>query len=296
MGRIFYYLRLKYIAMKKILFSFVLLFALNNYFSQITKFGEMNSWAGGINLTKFTQYGYKYWVLDVPGFKINIYNTNLSLYKVINIPVPANTATNSYQVHYLSDMLFDTDNKIEYFVRVGINNPHIPKVYIFNETGSTLFYSDSTFISSSWNDIFQNSYTLFYDGSKAVLKLAKGISGLSTSNRTLFYALPGTIPCIECSSTGTTVGRPEYQNSNPEPTFYPNPVTDQLKLKYTLPKDFKTAEIKIQDLQGKQLDSFKVTSDFEFIYLPSNYNNGLYLYSLIVDGQLIKTEKIILDK
>jgi len=44
------------------------------------------------------------------------------------------------------------------------------------------------------------------------------------------------------------------------------------------------------------LEEFKITSTFDFIYLPSNYNNGLYFYSLIVDEKLIKTEKIILNK
>lgn len=282
--------------MKKTLFSILLLLTANNCFSQITQLGQMNTSASGINLVKFTQNGYKYWVLDASGFKINIYNTNLSLFKVINIPLPANTPTNNYQVHFMSDKLFDTDNLIEYFVRVGFINPYIPKVYIFNETGSTLLFSDSTYFSSSWTDIFQNSYPLFYDGSKTVLKLAKGSSTSGASNRTVFYALPGTIPCVECSSTGTTVGRPEYTENKTEPLFYPNPASDLLKLRYTLPKDYQKAFIRVTDLQGRLVEEFAVTNDFDSIYLPKEFNTGLYLYSVVVDGVVIKTEKVILTR
>ena len=113
---------------------------------------------------------------------------------------------------------------------------------------------------------------------------------------TLFYSLPGSIPCVQCSSTGTTVGRPSYNNPNPDPIFYPNPATSSVKLKYQLPKDYKSAIIKVQDLQGRLVEEYKVTNDFDLIYIPSEFNNGLYFYSLIVDGKLIKTEKIILSK
>jgi hypothetical protein len=63
-----------------------------------------------------------------------------------------------------------------------------------------------------------------------------------------------------------------------------------------LPKGYKTAEINIYDLQGKLIENFKVTDTFDFIYLPSDYNNGMYLYTLMVDGKAIKTEKVILNK
>jgi tricorn protease-like protein len=69
-----------------------------------------------------------------------------------------------------------------------------------------------------------------------------------------------------------------------------------LKLRYSLPKDYKEAEIRIFDMKGSLIETYKITDTFDFIYLPTSYNNGMYLYSLVVDGIVAKTEKVILAK
>lgn len=116
------------------------------------------------------------------------------------------------------------------------------------------------------------------------------------------YTLPGTVACVPCGPPPTTTAITTGAKSElpaketDEPMFYPNPANDQVKLKYELPKDCKTASIKIQDVQGKLIAEFKVDDTFDFIYLPSAYNSGLYFYSLVIDGKVIKTKKIIINK
>lgn len=289
--------------MKKIQTTFVILICtiLSSY-AQITFDGAITvanpSLSRVLSLIKFNSLGYKYVLEDISQKTLKIYDLNLNLYTTINIPAVATGS--AYSVTYISDNLFDLNNDIEYVVTKHMSGGNISKVFVFKDNGTQIFYRDSAALSGNGvSDAFYNYNGIFFNGTSAKMKIAR-ISSTVTASKPVkweLYTLPGVLPCIQCSATGTVLGKSELSgNSLSEATFYPNPVTDQLKLKYTLPKDFKTAEIKIQDLQGKQLDSFKVTSDFEFIYLPSNYNNGLYLYSLIVDGQLIKTEKIILDK
>jgi hypothetical protein len=136
---------------------------------------------------------------------------------------------------------------------------------------------------------------IFTDGAitKMVLKIGAG----PNITKHEVYTLPGTIPCRGCvNGTVTGLAQNPISTDPVNATFYPNPVTENLKLSYKLPKDCKLAQIKIHDLQGKLVEDFKVTDAFDVIYLPSNYNNGLYLYSLIVDGKIIKTEKVLLNK
>jgi hypothetical protein len=130
-------------------------------------------------------------------------------------------------------------------------------------------------------------------GTGAKLKLGIGSPALYHE----VYALPGSIPCTECvdGSMGVAGISSLSNNTTEVARFFPNPANEQLKLNYTLPSDAKKAEIKIYDMQGKLLEQMNITNDFDFIYLPSNYNSGLYLYSLIIDDKVVKTEKIILS-
>ncbi|MES2679617.1 MAG: T9SS type A sorting domain-containing protein [Bacteroidota bacterium] len=255
--------------------------------------------ASGILLDKLHVSGYKYVRVSIPNLKIELYNINHSLFKTISIP-PQTSQIQS--VNYVSENLFDTDNLTEYAITTYTYAPGQPssglyKFYIFKENGTQLFFRDSASISLSNSNIFSNVDGIYFDGQNTKMRLQIYGPNFPSQIKTEIYTLAGSIPCSECSSTGTVSGISSPGNPGQNnPVFYPNPVTDQLKLKYELPKDYKTADIRIHDLQGKLIETFKVTDTFDFIYLPSDYNNGLYLYSLNVDGKTVKTEKIILNK
>ena len=278
---------------KKILLPFILSFLLiTSLRSQISIDQTYNGTY--FSIVKFSSAGYKYVVDDHTARTLKIFNTNNTLLTTINIPsqIPAN-----YFVYNLSDNLFDLNNDFEYVVMTQASSSP-SKVYVFKDNGTQMFFLDSAYFDSgnlNGNSVL-NQVSIFNNGTGAKMKLGRFSTFPGSISKWTVYSLPGTIPCIQCSATGTTVGRPEYQNNNSEPVFYPNPANDQLKLKYELPKDYKTAYVKVQDMQGKEIETFRVTNDFNFIYLPKDYNNGLYIYSLIVDDKVIKREKIILSK
>ena len=264
--------------------------------SQITfsnRYSATNTgFSSGPVLNKFALSGYKYVWFNNSTKTILIYNPNHSLYKSITVP---NTTMTNGNVSYITETLFDNDNQIEYVYAggtgTGIN--YMPKVYIYKENGTQVFFRDSAQMQSSttFNQAVNNYEPIFFDGSKTVMRLAIGYTTLGYE----YYDLPGTLPCIQCGANGPTSAKTELPNET-EPVFYPNPANDQLKLKYELPKDYKTAYVKVQDMQGKEIETFRVTNDFSFIYLPKDYNNGLYIYSLIVDDKVVKREKIVLSK
>lgn len=256
----------------------------------------LNTFKTTMSLNKFHISGYKYVKKDVINLKIYLYNINHTLYKTINIPaqtVPID------KVEYISENLFDNDPLIEYCLTTFTSTPFTRQFMIYKETGAQMMYKDSATLggtSGFYFNAFNIQEPVFFDGINAKIRLSfYGQTGFAVRDE--IYTLPGTIPCVTCTSgliTGFNVDKGNTTIEDPE--FFPNPVSDQLKLKYKLPEGTHLAEMKIYNTEGKLVDEFKVTDDFDFIYLPTNYNNGLYLYSLIVDGKVVKTEKIVLNK
>jgi len=286
--------------MKRIVLFIVLLTFASKWTAQITFNAAYNS-VLELSLDKFHLSGYKYVKRDIANLKIEIYNINHTLFKTINIP-PQTAPVHS--IDYVSENLFDTDNLMEYALTTytssgGPFGVSRYKFFIYKENGTQMMVRDSAKLTDqSLSTIFENTEGIFFDGTQTKMRLSiQSPNSFSSFLKTEIYTLPGSIPCSECSSKGPVSGiaTPNNPGEN-NPVFYPNPVTDQLKLKYDLSKDYKNAEIKIYDLQGKLVETFKVTNTFDFIYLPSDYNNGLYLYQLNVDGNIVKTEKIILNR
>lgn len=250
-------------------------------FKTITEFG----------LDKFHVSGYKYVTADIPAKKIYMYNLNNSLYKTINIPA---TTYSLQGVSYISENLFDLDPGVE-FIAESFNTSSGCKLYVFDESGATLFSRDSGYTTGTahYDHIFFNRAQVYYDGSGVKMKV-----NIKYSNKIEVYNLPGSITCSGCSSgiVNSVASGEGTEILGDEASFYPNPTSDQLKLKYQLPPGWKSAKIKIYDINGKLVEDFNITDFFDFIYLPTDYNNGMYLYSLIVDDKVIKNEKIVLMK
>ena len=82
--------------MKKISIIWALCFLFGTFYSQINYIGQLNSPSYKVYLVKLAQNGYKYWTVDNTGGKINVYNTNLTLYKTISILFPANSTTTNF--------------------------------------------------------------------------------------------------------------------------------------------------------------------------------------------------------
>jgi hypothetical protein len=254
------------------------------------------------HLTKLGLKGYKYYTVNISGGTIEVFNTNNSLYKSITLPSSISFTSTSYnQDYYLSDNLFNNDTLLEYCISLNIGSVN-SKFYIFNELGSILFFKDSTW-GTNFNTttplIVRNSSFIYFDGTSVKMRLATFTSSNSPQDNKKWsvYNLPGILPCSDCSS-GVTTGLSIQANevSGERVAFYPNPVNEDLKLEYKIPVSSKVAKIKVYDLNGRLVEDYRISPSTDHILLPSNYNNGLYLYSLEVDGQIIKTEKIILNR
>jgi len=77
----------------------------------------------------------------------------------------------------------------------------------------------------------------------------------------------------------------------------PNPFTKQTEIKYFVATGVKEAYICIYDLQGKTLQKISAAPGQNSIMIQSStLPAGMYLYSLVVDGQEVDTKRMILAK
>jgi len=80
-----------------------------------------------------------------------------------------------------------------------------------------------------------------------------------------------------------------YQNN-------PNPFQVKTEIRYYLPEEVKSAEICIFDMQGSLIQRIPADRSGSVEIRAAGLSAGMYLYSLIADGQEVDTKRMILTK
>ena len=78
----------------------------------------------------------------------------------------------------------------------------------------------------------------------------------------------------------------------------PNPFSNSTTIEVCIPEDVQKAFIYVYDLQGKKVDQVDITArGKQNVQLTSgNLTDGMYLYSLIADGKVVETRRMIVEK
>ncbi len=78
----------------------------------------------------------------------------------------------------------------------------------------------------------------------------------------------------------------------------PNPFTENTEIAYVLPDNVRSAALYIYDMNGAQVDAFPITGGGAGTVTVEGgrLEAGMYLYSLIADGKVIDTKRMILTK
>ena len=82
------------------------------------------------------------------------------------------------------------------------------------------------------------------------------------------------------------------------PQNKPNPFTDVTEIRYALPDDVATADIFVYDMQGQQIRRIplKERGEASVKIAGSELTAGMYIYTLIADGQEVASKRMILTK
>jgi hypothetical protein len=74
----------------------------------------------------------------------------------------------------------------------------------------------------------------------------------------------------------------------------PNPFSNISTIRYNIPVNTKSAQLMITDNSGKTVKQITLTSGTGIVHLDaSSFKSGIYNYTLLVDGKLIKSKKMI---
>ncbi len=98
-------------------------------------------------------------------------------------------------------------------------------------------------------------------------------------------------PASDIDDTPLNIAATLHQNN-------PNPFTESTVIAYDLPLETQSAALYIYDMNGVQLAKYDITSfgSSALTIDGSTFDAGMYLYSLIADGQVIDTKRMILTK
>jgi hypothetical protein len=78
--------------------------------------------------------------------------------------------------------------------------------------------------------------------------------------------------------------------------IYPNPAGDQATVLINLPDDESEGKLEVYDITGKHVGEFVVRGDGKLDLNTSDYSRGVYVCSLVVDGQAIDKVKLVVIK
>lgn len=77
----------------------------------------------------------------------------------------------------------------------------------------------------------------------------------------------------------------------------PNPFTEETVIEFAIPLNAAEASIIVYDMTGAQLKAYKIMKgDNKLTIKGAEFKAGMYIYSLIVDGKLVDTKRMILTK
>lgn len=260
--------------MKKpiLLIAFFALMTISN--AQITL---EQTYPASATLTELSIPGYKYYLMDVVNNQCRLYNLDHSLWKTINLDIPSGMYL--YDIRYVSDTLFNKDNKVE-----------LAYTYYSYDTTLLYFTYNTRVIDEDGIELLSIPGCSFVDvistgsnGTKMLAYVYDYSLVLYTVN-TLVYSLPGNLPPGGISQIGEGFLKKAY----------PNPTNYIVTIPYQLPVGTNNARILLANGSGQVLKSFNVDRTFHELIIPTDgLPKGVLLYYLKTDQGIIGSGKLV---
>ena len=234
---------------------------------------------GSATMTRLAASGDKYYMMDYYGNQCEIYNMDHSLWKTIDLPVPAGMYLSD--IRYVSENLFDLDNLVEL-------------AYTYYDYDTTLYYYTyyTKIIKENGSELLSIpgcSYIEIKETSDNKAKLFAYIYDYSVLPYTLqtgVYGLPGSLLTAPESS-----GFPSANAGAP----YPNPATSMVNIPYLMAESSPGGTLVLMNQSGQILRQYPLHPGSTHIQLRTEgYPAGLYLYQIEVPGHPVAQGKIMI--
>ena len=265
---------------KNVLILQLVLFSLFSY-SQIVFENKYNS--EDVEFKMLENYGIKYYFVDEVNHEINFYNLDHSLFKSISI---VTDSTEGYNISFVSESLFDTDNRFEYIKTTWVSS-QLFYMKIYNEDQELLLSIDSVALFSSASSL--GGIVNTSEGTKMILR------HYDESSRV--YGLPGHLACYDCDDI--IINNVEIQSSNKASLSnpFPNPSIDYVRINYQLLENEKQGELILYDINGIELKRYQVDKTFDHLIISiQDLPVGTYFYNLHTSQGISGGKKMIVIK
>ncbi len=236
-------------------------------------------------LVQLDSSAYKYVLFDPQNSQFTIYNLNHSVFLNVNIPITYVAGSSQYQIAYVTKSLFDCDtSNIEYalsFLGDGFPTSYPKRFYVYRTNGTQLVNIDSC--------CFMN----FSDGWKYGPEYNKPIVNTPIGSKLILRCIDGSTRIYGvCGSLPAQIQEIENENILGNP--FPNPTKDLITIPYSLPANEKSGTLKIYDINGKEIKSYNVDSNFNSVTLTtSELTSGTYYYQLLTSKGIVGSKQII---
>lgn len=240
-----------------------------------------NSYDYSGTYTSLKQSGDKLYIMDVPASQCRIYNMDHSLWKTINLPVPANNFLSD--VKFVSEGLFTDDDRLAlayvYYSYNSSNQVYSYNAKVITESGQELL--------SIPGCLYLYVHDMKNEGYK-LLAYSYNFSIWPETVKTLVYSLPGQI--------ATKAFSPEY-NFGTLPPAYPNPASTYTIIPYKLPDGVNEGIVILSDMHGKAVRTYQVDRHFDHLRIDTGgLPAGIYIHSLIVNERVAGEGKVIVQR
>ena len=256
-------------------------------------FGSTENWDGGINTEgRFAGYFHG---------NVNVTNT---------VSAAAFTVSSDYRLKENIESLESKNidsimklNVVKYNLKqliVDAGDTTTTPIYYYTKDNNLLQKTHYGLIAQELQDIFPD---LVYEGEdgylsinyielipiliKSVQELKAKVDALEGKPNNAPVRTGGTTQITSQSAIQATL----YQNS-------PNPFTENTTIRCIIPRSISKAVLYIYDMNGHQIDSMSIAErgDVSLTIEGSSLDAGIYMYSLITDGEVVDTKRLILTK
>ncbi len=271
--------------MKKQLLSTLtlLLFSIFSY-SQITLENTIITKNREFYFLKIDDNTTKYFVFDREELKLKMYNSNHSIYKIIEVNINdfsfTPTSDTLISAVCVSQKVFDNDSGIEFMLEVADFRSDNYETLIINDDGNSIFKKANQLPLETEYGLTQPPVSIknTENGIKMILK--------STINDEKYiYGLPG----------NEVLKSAQIDSKKIKLKAFPNPSSEFINLDYELPFGIETGKILIYNLNGKKIKEFEIDNHVTSLKLSNrDLSSGTYIYSIIAENLKSKPLKVII--
>jgi hypothetical protein len=196
--------------------------------------------------------GDKYFAMDVTNLQCRIYNMDHSLYRTINLSVPADYYL--YNIQHVSEHMFNQDDLIEFVYIYSKYNPTETSYYysyetrVINENGLEVLKIPG----AGYAEILETE-----NGSRKFLVYVYDFYQVPSTTQTMVYSLPD-----EPMKSGPI--QQQRRLGNP----WPNPSRGAINIPVKLPPDAGPGVLILYNMHGQEVLRQVVDGEQEFIILP----------------------------